>query len=503
MPIISGTTDENQKPLDNVFSAQLRYSDLSMLTGTKSTTKPSTLSSTSSTTTVLTHRCSLKRKRPPDLVIPKVLREIDTDEVKFRDIRVEGDADGFDGVGVGVFSVKGKKTFMEDTHKIVPGLQGDPKKGFFGVYDGHGGRKAAEFVAENLHGNILEMLENCKGDMSREDAIKAGYLKTDQEFLKQGLDSGACCVTALIEGKDIVVSNLGDCRAVLCRGGVAEALTNDHRAGREDEREIIEKKGGYVVIHRGVWRVHGVLSVSRSIGDVHLKDWVLAEPDTKILHLTPDMQFLVLASDGLWEKVGNQEAVDTTMRACLAGNKLGATGDFLKENKVEFGCGNMSPLSKSLRNSLVKQQKMMSKSPSQGSNGYKTVDKENEVEFGCGNMSPLSKSLRNSLVKQQKMMSKSPSQGSNGYKTVDKENEDEYACKNTSPPSKSRRISIVSQQKMKTQSPNKESNGYKKRPTCSGLVTACKELVNLAVTRGSLDDVTVMIIDLKHFRCSS
>ena len=46
-----------------------------------------------------------------------------------------------------------------------------------------------------------------------------------------------------------------------------------------------------------------MLSVSRSIGDPHLKSWVVAEPDTKILNLTPDMEFLVLASDGLWGKV--------------------------------------------------------------------------------------------------------------------------------------------------------------------------------------------------------
>lgn len=56
-------------------------------------------------------------------------------------------------------------------------------------------------------------------------------------------------------------------------------------------------------IHRGTWRVHGTLAVSRSIGDAHLKDWVMAEPDTKVVCLTPDMQYLVLASDGLWEEV--------------------------------------------------------------------------------------------------------------------------------------------------------------------------------------------------------
>ena len=43
--------------------------------------------------------------------------------------------------------------------------------------------------------------------------------------------------------------------------------------------------------------------MSRSIGDAYMKDWVLAELDMKNLQLTPDMDFLVLASDGLWPKV--------------------------------------------------------------------------------------------------------------------------------------------------------------------------------------------------------
>ncbi|CAI0464649.1 unnamed protein product [Linum tenue] len=142
----------------------------------------------------------------------------------------------------------------------------------------------------------------------------------------KGLLSGACCVTALIQGQEMVVSNLGDCRAVLCKGGVAEALTIDHRAEREDER--------------GAWRVHGILSVSRSIGDSHLKEWVLAEPDTNILHLTPDMEFLVLASDGLWEVVENQEAVDIVTASCMPENKSGP----LLWDGIECGRVNVSPV---------------------------------------------------------------------------------------------------------------------------------------------------------------
>lgn len=62
-------------------------------------------------------------------------------------------------------------------------------------------------------------------------------------------------------------------------------------------------QGGYVEYHRGAWRVHGILAVSRSIGNAHLKNWVLAEPDTKILNFSSDMEFLVLASDGFWDEV--------------------------------------------------------------------------------------------------------------------------------------------------------------------------------------------------------
>lgn len=54
---------------------------------------------------------------------------------------------------------------------------------------------------------------------------------------------------------------------------------------------------------RSVWRIQGSLAVSRGIGDRQLKQWVIAEPETKILKLNPECEFLMLASDGLWDKV--------------------------------------------------------------------------------------------------------------------------------------------------------------------------------------------------------
>lgn len=59
----------------------------------------------------------------------------------------------------------------------------------------------------------------------------------------------------------------------------------------------------------GVWRIQGSLAVSRGLGDRHLKPWVIAKPDTKILKIKPECEFLILASDGLWDKVSYQKCV--------------------------------------------------------------------------------------------------------------------------------------------------------------------------------------------------
>lgn len=135
-----------------------------------------------------------------------------------------------------------------------------------------------------------------------------------------------------------------------------------------------------------------------------------------------------------------------------------------------------------------------------GPSGGGHFQKENDGGYFSVNTSPASKLRRISLLKQPKTMSQSPR-----YRiTVDsrKEIEEDFSCENESPPSKARRISLVKRLNMKTQSPRQEKS-YKKSFASSRLVAACKELMNLALTRGGLDDITVMIIDLYHFTCDS
>ncbi|XP_052198617.1 putative protein phosphatase 2C 53 [Diospyros lotus] len=275
-------------------------------------------SSSSSSSSSSASPTVLKRKRPARIDIPVAslsFLAVETPVTVDRLNEVE-----FEGEAYSVYCKRGKRGIMEDRYSALVNIHGDSKQALFGVFDGHGGAKAADFAAKNLDRNIVnEVTRRCKEEI--ELAVKEGYCITDAEFLKDDATGGTCCVTALIREGNLIVSNAGDCRAVMSRGGVAEALTVDHRPSRKDERDRIENQGGYVDCYHGVWRIQGSLAVSRGIGDRRLKQWVIAEPETTILTIRPDCQFLVLASDGLWEKVSAQEAVDIVHPLCIGVGK--------------------------------------------------------------------------------------------------------------------------------------------------------------------------------------
>lgn len=252
------------------------------------------------------------RKRPARIVVPQIDQNFGFDEVGLSAGEVEFQVEGRDFC---LASKKGGRKVMEDGYGVITDICGNSKQAFFGVFDGHGGCAAVDYVAEKLGKNIITAIEESeKSENQLEQAIEEGYLTTDKEFLSQGERGGTCAATVLVNDGELLVSNVGDCRVVLSRKGIADQLTKDHRVNREDERFRIESSGGFVSCCNGVWRVQGSLSVSRAIGDVYLKEWVISEPETNKLRLTSDCDFLVMASDGLWDKVTNQEAVDVVLR---------------------------------------------------------------------------------------------------------------------------------------------------------------------------------------------
>ncbi|PSC74095.1 phosphatase 2C isoform A [Micractinium conductrix] len=173
------------------------------------------------------------------------------------------------------------------------------------------------------------------------------------------VQAGCTAVVALIVRDMLYVANAGDSRAVLCRGSKALPMSEDHKPAAPDERARIMAAGGFLSEIGGITRVNGNLNLSRAIGDLRYKmnselepkdQIITAEPDIMQQQLTPDDRFLVLACDGIWDVMTNQQVVDFVaqrlaqgqqpqdisselLNACLASDPREARG---------IGCDNMT-----------------------------------------------------------------------------------------------------------------------------------------------------------------
>ncbi|MCO5596981.1 hypothetical protein L7F22_051052 [Adiantum nelumboides] len=275
------------------------------------------------------NRASLERKRPARLAIPESARLASLGKAK-QFVLPEQASDTYHHE-VDLFAVaakRGRKDRMEDSYTASTHFQGNSKQAFFGVFDGHGGKHAAEFAAANLGQHVSTALQNKKdGNMCLEAAMLTAYMHTDAEFLSQHLSGGTCAVSVLVKEGEMVVANAGDCKAVLCRDGKAESLSTIHRASNGAEQQRVENLGGFVDCYNGTWRLQSTLAVTRGFGDAHLKRWVSAEPATERREITRDCEFLILASDGLWDQMSDQEAVDCARKILVDANMDSCSAD--------------------------------------------------------------------------------------------------------------------------------------------------------------------------------
>eukprot|EP00271_Cylindrocystis_brebissonii_P013619 TRINITY_DN3361_c0_g2_i1.p1 TRINITY_DN3361_c0_g2~~TRINITY_DN3361_c0_g2_i1.p1 ORF type:complete len:710 (+),score=97.71 TRINITY_DN3361_c0_g2_i1:265-2394(+) len=252
---------------------------------------------------------------------------------------------------------------LEDACDVRPEVDNNPNHALFAVFDGHGGQQAAKYAKEHLGASILNRMEDRDSDAEQQEAIAAAFKETDADFCRQEVDSGASAVTIVLKDGKLYAANAGDCRAVLSRGGQAEQLTYDHRASDAKERDRIEQEDeGIVSGRRGYERVQNRLAVSRGIGDYKLKKLIISEPHVQIMDVTPDCEFVVLASDGLWDAMSN-DAVVAKVRTILGFSsgsasfsgvltavgfpKQDSSSDLSDETRVEGGAA--SALSEAMR----------------------------------------------------------------------------------------------------------------------------------------------------------
>lgn len=213
---------------------------------------------------------------------------------------------------------------MEDKHVALHKLPGHPHIAYFGIYDGHAGAEASEFVSETLH---IEVNTKLSQEDDWKEAVIAAYSKVDEDFMEESeanmWESGTTVITAMIDldKKQILLANLGDCRCILASGSnsspfvKATALSEDHKPWVPAELERIEAAG--CTVEEG--RINGTHAMSRAIGDFELKQNISRDmkdqaisnlPEFREATIGSDELFLVLACDGLWDVMKNEEVAE-------------------------------------------------------------------------------------------------------------------------------------------------------------------------------------------------
>ncbi|KAK3148435.1 hypothetical protein QOZ80_3BG0295060 [Eleusine coracana subsp. coracana] len=242
---------------------------------------------------------------------------------------------------------------LEDQSQVESGplslAEPGPQGTFVGVYDGHGGPETSRYINDHLFNHLRRFATEHK--CMSADVIRKAIQATEEGFLSlvskewpvkpQIAAVGSCCLVGVICSGTLYVANLGDSRAVLGRlvkatgEVVAMQLCSEHNACHEEVRQELQLSHPddphIVVLKHNVWRVKGLIQISRSIGDVYLKrpeynreplhskfrlretfqkPILSSEPQITEHQIQPNDQFVIFASDGLWEHLSNQEAVE-------------------------------------------------------------------------------------------------------------------------------------------------------------------------------------------------
>lgn len=223
----------------------------------------------------------------------------------------------------GLCAMQGWRMSMEDSHIVEPNVMSVKDKdhiAFYTIFDGHGGAGVAQFAGEKVASILKQQKSFQDGNLSQ--ALIDTFLATDEELLKDPIlknDHSGCTATSILISqlqKLLVCGNSGDSRTVLSTGGIAKAMSYDHKPTLASEKSRIIAADGFVEMDR----VNGNLALSRAIGDFEFKSNDTLGPYEQIVTCVPDIiehklnydndEFIILACDGIWDCLTSQECVD-------------------------------------------------------------------------------------------------------------------------------------------------------------------------------------------------
>ncbi|ELR17200.1 protein phosphatase 2C domain containing protein [Acanthamoeba castellanii str. Neff] len=246
----------------------------------------------------------------------------------------------------------------EDTLMVRSSLTGRDDEDYFAVFDGHGGKHASRFAADNLHIILSEQLALSPSDP--EGALRRSFAEVHQRMLtyfqKSNLreECGCTAIVSLIVGNTVYVAGAGDSRAVFCYGNQVQRVSLDHKPYLEEESRRVRAVGGLVKVdsdYAKQYRVcklfagggFGGLAVSRALGDFSWSPQVVEEPTIMTIPLpskaaaspaplksSRDKErkkvvedddeddakhaYLILACDGVWDVLSDEESAAIAMK---------------------------------------------------------------------------------------------------------------------------------------------------------------------------------------------
>lgn len=204
------------------------------------------------------------------------------------------------------------KESMEDKGKSIDNFNANTHNLLLTLFDGHGGDSVSKYLQANYDQFFKKRLYETHGNVV--NALHTSFLQADKalkEFDFVHVGATGCSVYITQEGNKKVVycANVGDTRCTFFSQNKIERLSYDHRADDPKEKQRIINNGG-IVINK---RVMGQLMLSRAFGDFELKSFgVKCEPyiTRKEISNQEKDQFLVIASDGIWDVISEGDVQD-------------------------------------------------------------------------------------------------------------------------------------------------------------------------------------------------
>ena len=212
---------------------------------------------------------------------------------------------------------------MEDKSKSIENFNNDKNQMIFEIFDGHGGDEMSTYLQNNLAQIYKQNLLLNKGNIIL--SLKNAFRDVDDEMRNQlnieGLGSTGTLVHIRWESEnDLVVysANVGDSRVSLISPEHIIRLSYDHRTTDEKEKKRILESGLEIIDNR----INGTLMLTRIFGNYEYKNnnedneedendnkGLICEPFiSKInIDLNIENQFLILASDGIWDAINEEE----------------------------------------------------------------------------------------------------------------------------------------------------------------------------------------------------